>query len=150
VVYRRPTNVRLDFKQSHIGRYEDRIEFTFEDNQLRKEFLISRSLRAIVGSKADHQLLQPKAPYVPKERLVRQPELTIVEGVAPPSLKAIPYVFKLPQANIPKLLLATLANGSVSETVKRVRKVFLPSVLDSETYARHFKHLLWIEEFRME
>lgn len=140
----------MAFKQSHIGRYQDRVEFMFEDIQLQKRFLICRTLQAIVGSKADHQLLQPKAPYVPKERLVRQPELTVVEGIAPPSLTVIPYVFKLPQANIPKPLLSTLSNGSVSETVKSVRRMFLPSVLNSDSYARHFKHLLWVEEFRME
>ena len=141
----------MTFRQSHIGRYQDRAEFLFEDSQLNKRFLISRTLRAIVGNKADHQLLQPKAPYVPREQLARQPEVTVVEGVDPPSLKAVPYVFKLPKAEISKSLLSTLSSsGGHSERIKRVKNVFLPSALGSDTYARHFKHLLWIEEFQME
>ncbi|KAF9457917.1 P-loop containing nucleoside triphosphate hydrolase protein [Collybia nuda] len=148
--YGKPMNVVSVFKQSHIGRYEDRIEFTFEDVQLKKRFLICRTLRAIIGNKADHQLLRPKAPYVPRERLERQPVLSVVEGIAPPTLTVIPYAFKLPAANIPKPLLSTLSHGSVSEMIRNVRRMFLPSVLDSDSYARHFKHLLWIEEFRMD
>jgi len=151
VSYGKPIQLNVTFQQSYIGRYEDRAEFLFEDLQLKKRFLISRTLRAIVGNKADHQLLRPKAPYVPRERVARQPEVTVVEGVDPPSLKVIPYVFKLPKANIPKSLLSTLSScGSFSEGIKRVKNVFLPSSLDSDTYARHFKHLLWVEEFQME
>jgi helicase MOV-10 len=151
VSYGNPLRLKVTFRQPHIGRYQDRAEFLFEDLQLNKRFLISRTLRAIVGSKADHQLLQPKAPYVPRERLTRQPEVTVVEGVDPPSLKAVPYVFKLPTADIPKPLLSTLSSsGTFSEGIKRVKHVFLPSTLNSDTYARHFKHLLWIEEFQME
>lgn len=150
ITYGKPITIRVEFQQTNNGRYEDRAEFLFEDIQLKKKFFISRALRVIVGNKADHELLRPRAPYVPKERLERQLELNIIEGVAPPSLKAIPYVFKLPEAPIPKALLSTLSNGSVSEMVNRVRKVYLPAVLNSDTYPRHFKHLLWVEEFRME
>jgi helicase MOV-10 len=147
----KPIKLKVTFRQSDVGRYEDRVELLFKDLQLNKHFLISRTLRAIVGNKADHQLLQPKAPYVPRERLARQPEVTVVEGVAPPSLKGVPYVFKLPKALIPKSLLSALGTTrSSSEGVKRMKDVFLPSTLNGETYARHFKHLLWIEEFQME
>jgi hypothetical protein len=141
----------VTFRQSHVGRYEDRAEFLFDDIQLQKKFLISRTLRAIIGSKADHQLLRPSAPYVRRERVARQPEVTVVEGVKPASLKAIPYAFKLPIATIPKPLLSTLSSTrSSSEGVTRIKNVFLPSSLNSDTYARHFKHLLWIEEYQME
>jgi helicase MOV-10 len=141
----------VTFRQSHISRYEDRVEFLFDDLQLQTKFLISRTLRAIIGNKIDYQLLRPTAPYVPRERVARQPEFTVVEGVEPPSLKAVPYVFKLPKYNVPKSLLSTLSSSrSFLEGTKRMKAVFLPSNLNSETYARQFKHLLWIEEYQME
>jgi helicase MOV-10 len=151
VSYSNPIKLKATFRQSHVGRYEDRVELLFKDLQLNKHFLISRTFRAIVGNKADYHLLQPKAPYVPRERLARQPEVTVVAGVDPPSLKGVPYVFKLPKARIPKSLLSALGSTrSPFEGVKRMKNVFLPSTLNSDTYARHFKHLLWIEEFQME
>jgi helicase MOV-10 len=143
VTYGHPLNLKVEFRQTCIGRYDDRVEL-LEDVQLKRQFLMSRTLRATVRNKADHELLQPKAPYVPKGRLSRQPELTIVEGVAPPSLKAIRYIFKLPEAPIPKPLLSTLSNSSTSETVKHVQTMFLPAVLNNDTHAKHFKRLLWV------
>lgn len=112
--------------------------------------MISRSLSIIVGSKADHELLKPIAPYKPKKRLTLEPELTVVEGIAPPSLKAIPYCVPLPFAEIPDPLSSVLSRGTFAETLRQLRNMYLPSSLNSSTYSRHFKHLLWIEEFRME
>ena len=150
ITFGKPLLFKVTLRQKHIGRCEDRLEIVFEDVQLRKRFVIARALRAIVGSKADHELLKPKAPYVPRNRTTRQPETQVVEGVLPPSLKAIPYVVSLPHANIPGPLSSALSTSSSSDIISRIRRVFLPLVLDSETYGRHFKNLLWIEEFRME
>ncbi|KAF5389777.1 hypothetical protein D9757_006011 [Collybiopsis confluens] len=136
--------------QAHLGRAEDRIEFFFEDIKLKSRFIITRPLRVIVGSQVDHEMLKPKTPYVPRKRTERQPETEIVEGEAPPSTKAIPYVDKLTFANIPRNLETTLATGSTKEIIDRVRRLFLPSVLTSQTYAKHFKHLVWAEEFQMD
>ncbi|KAJ6572162.1 P-loop containing nucleoside triphosphate hydrolase protein [Mycena capillaripes] len=140
--------VRL--RQDHNGRAEDRLEILFEDVQLRKRFIIARILRVTVGNRSDHESLRPIAPYVPRKRTARQPETNIVEGILPPSLKAVPYVGSLPQAPIPSHLASTLATGNTVNIVANVRRLYLPPVLDSSTYARHFKHLIWIEEFRME
>lgn len=139
------------FRQSRIGRYEERVEFVFEDTQLRKRFIISRALKAIVGSKADHKALRPSVPYVARKRGNRQREDHVVEGVAPPSLKAIPYVGKLPLALVPSPLVNLLRGpGRVEEKIDDVRTMFIPQQLNVETYGRHFKHLLWIEELKME
>jgi len=150
VTFGQPINFAVSVSQSYGGRYEDRLEVVLEDIQLRKQFVISRSLRAIVGSKADHELLKPKAPYVPRTRQTRQPETTVVEGVLPPALNVIPWKVSLPHAEIPRHVSAILSRGSLVDIIKNVRTVFLPRVLNSDSYARHFKHLLWFEEFRME
>ncbi|KAJ6608247.1 P-loop containing nucleoside triphosphate hydrolase protein [Mycena sp. CBHHK59/15] len=148
--YRTTKTFTIKLRQDHFGRAEDRLEILFEDLQLRKRFAIARILRVTVGNRADHDLLRPIAPYVPRKRAVRQSETNVVDGVLPPALKAVPYIVPLPKAPIPNGLAATLSTGTSTSIVNNVRRVYLPPVLDSDTYARHFKHLLWIEEFRMD
>lgn len=128
------------------------IEFQFMDEQLKKAFVISRTVRVIVGDSTAHEQLKARAPYVPRVRTRRAPETNVVEGVAAPSLNAIPYVTRLPRAAIPPHLLATLALSShpTRENLESIRRGFLPRVLDSETHGRHFKALLWVEEHKME
>ncbi|KAJ6469382.1 P-loop containing nucleoside triphosphate hydrolase protein [Mycena sanguinolenta] len=148
--YRTKYSFSVVFRQDHNGRAENRLEILFEDLQLHKRFIIARILRVVVGDRSDHETLRPVAPYKARKRTARQPETKVVEGILPPSLKAVPYVVPLPKAPIPVNLASALSTGSTTSIVANLRRVFLPSVLDSNTYARHFKHLLWIEEFRME
>jgi helicase MOV-10 len=122
----------------------------FEDAKLRKRFLISRPLQAVIGNKADHELLKPKAPYQPRTRTLRQPETEVVPGVPPPAQDAIPWTVQLPLAKIPQALASTLLTGSFSEVLGGVRKSFMPKTFDSQTYGRHFQSVLWVEEHRME
>ncbi|PFH46786.1 hypothetical protein AMATHDRAFT_50790 [Amanita thiersii Skay4041] len=139
---RQSVKLIITLNQQYIGRYEDRLEFVLKDIQLRKRFFISRSVRAIVGNREDHEKLKPKAPYVPKKWTKR--------SVKPPSLQAIPYIGTLPRAHIPRTISAILAEGSVKEITSHIKRTFLPAVLDSDTFGRHFKALLWVEETRME
>ncbi|KAJ4467007.1 RNA helicase, partial [Lentinula aciculospora] len=136
--------------QDHLGRAEDRLEFVFEDVRLQSRFMITRPLLVTVGSRADHEMLKPRAPYVPRKRTQRQPETNVLEGIAPPSTQAIPYVGRLPLATIPGHLLNTLSTGSTKEVLARLRRMYLPPILNSETYTKHFKHLIWTEEFQMD
>ncbi|PFH46787.1 hypothetical protein AMATHDRAFT_7405 [Amanita thiersii Skay4041] len=137
--------------QCHIGRYEDRLELMLEDVQLKRQFMISRSVRAIIGNKADHENLKAKAPYVPQKRTDRKLEKTVVEGVRPPSLNAIPYVGKLPRALIPRALSDVLGSkDNYGDTIKRIHRLFMPAILDSDSFGRHWRTLLWIEEQKME
>jgi helicase MOV-10 len=151
ITSRQSVSVFFTFTQSYIGRYDDRIEFFFEDTRLRQTFLISRQLRAIVGNEADHNALRPVAPYVPRERKTRAPETTVVPGVAPPAINTIPYVVALPRAIIPNHLLDLLRSSKpLDQQIADVKRLYITGPLSTESYARHFKHLLWIEEHRME
>lgn len=150
---RTPIQLAIGFKQPHIGRYEDRLELVFEDTQLGKRFFITRTLKTIVGNKAEHEALQPKAPYIPRTRSTRTTiaDQDVVEGVKPPALNAIRYVVLLPQAKIPTHMHNILASSETTAKVTAtVRKVFMPQVLNSDTYGQHFKNLLWAEEFKSE
>ncbi|TEB29940.1 P-loop containing nucleoside triphosphate hydrolase protein, partial [Coprinellus micaceus] len=132
-----PASVKFKFNKRSIGRYEDRIEFTFEDKHLKKRFAITRPLRVIVGNETDHEALKPTSPYVdPRSRnraSRHEPsKVGVVLGVPPPSLHAVKY-----------------GPVSLKQQIDDIQRMFLPPDLTSVTYARHFKHLLWIEEYRM-
>lgn len=108
---------------------------------------------AIVGDRNAHEELKARAPYVPRVRNKnREPETKIVEGEAPPSLNAIPYATRLPKAQIPNHLLSTLnvSSRSSRENVESIKNGFLPRIFSSESYGRHFKNLVWVEEHQME
>ncbi|KAH7924362.1 RNA helicase [Leucogyrophana mollusca] len=148
--YGRPIAATISVRLPHAGRAEDRLEILFEDIILKQRFVIVRPVTVIIGSRADYELLKPKAPFVPRRRTARQPENDVVPGIKPPSSMAIPYVVTLLKALPPTDLVAVLSEQSTSEAIGHVQRVFLPKTLDTTTYARHFKALLWVEEFRME
>ncbi|KAF7323612.1 RNA helicase [Mycena kentingensis (nom. inval.)] len=150
ILYNQSYTFSVTFRQSFPGRADDRLELVFEDTQLRKRFAIVRALTAHVGNRADHDAIRPKAPYVPRKRAAREPETFIVEGVRPPALKAVPYVVPLPEAAIPTNLASVLSTANTKHALDTIRKLYMPQVFGSGTYARQFKHLLWIEENRME
>ncbi|KAJ7054531.1 P-loop containing nucleoside triphosphate hydrolase protein [Mycena amicta] len=150
ILYKASYTFTVTFRQGFLGRAEDLLEIIFEDVQLRKRFAIVRTLSGHVGNREDHDAIRPVAPYVPRKRTDRQPETTVVEGVFPQSRKAVPYVGTLPKAPIPTNLASILSTGNTKNIVDTVRKLYLPSVFDSNGYGRHFKQLLWIEEHRME
>lgn len=145
--------VRLAFQRSFVGRYEDRLELTFEDAQLRKRFVITRTVKVIVGDKAAYEQLKPSAPYKPRPRTSRKMinENDVIPGEKPPAMGVIPYVGRLPEAKIPQPLKTLLESSeSVGKIVKQIKKIYIPQVVDSGNYGRFFKYLLWIEEAKME
>lgn len=158
VTPRTPVPVTFRFDQRSIGRYEDRVEFTFEDTSLKGRFVITRPLQVIVGNEADHEALKPVSPYVDprlkRGRTRREPEVDVVPGVAPPSVKAVRYVLALPKADIPKHLADVLSRSDggvpLKQQIEDIRRVFLPATLNVGTYARFFKNLLWMDEYRTE
>ena len=146
-----PLTLDIGFKQPYVGRYQDRLELLFGDKQLKNKFIITRSLRAIVGNKDEHEALQPKTPYYLRSMSKRSPILKVVEGIKPPATSNIPYVGQLPGAYIPTHLEKILSGkDSVAKLTDRVKRGFLPEIFNTKSYSQQFKYLLWIEEFRAE
>ncbi|KAF9441766.1 RNA helicase [Macrolepiota fuliginosa MF-IS2] len=145
------TTITIKFARRDIGRYQDRLELEFQDLQTKKRFIISRTVHAIVGDPGLRNQLKAKIPYAPRLPGQREPETNIVEGIKPPSLKAISYVAPLPHAEIPPRLLSILNKPSSSsqQNIRTVQSTFLPKMLDSDSHGKHFKILMWIEEHRM-
>ena len=150
LVYGRSTQVTLSFSQEHLGIYDDRVELIFQDTRLRQKFVIARSVRAIVAS-PDYKDLQPKTPFVPRKRTSRDREVVVVPGDPPPALGAVRYVVPLPHNRIPPYMTKILSSsGSLAATIRQFRGSILPGTLQDTTYGRHFKALLWAEEYRSE
>ncbi|CAL1708616.1 unnamed protein product [Somion occarium] len=151
VPFNRDYHINIEFRQSNLGRYEDRLEIVFEDLSLKKRFVIVRALQAIVGSKEDHEQFKPRAPYQPRKRTTRDPETSIIAGPPPAATRAMKWVTKLPWADIPKNLSNILVGGEpVPEVAGTLKSTVLPLHLNPSTYARHYQVLLWTEEFRMQ
>jgi helicase MOV-10 len=135
IAYSRPHVVTLKFSTSFRGRYQDRVEFTFEDVSLQKRFAIVRDIRGIGGEQSEYEALRPTAPYVPRKWQARTQESNIIPGVKPPALDAIPWVVPLPEAAVPRALADTVSTGAIKDILARLKSSFF---------------LLWIEEVRME
>lgn len=146
-----PLTLHIRFKQPYIGRYEDRLELLFDDTQLKKRFIITRALKAIVGNKDEHEELKPKIPYNLRSMSKRSPILEVVQGIKPPANFIITYKARLPIAHIPSRLATILSSrDSIAKIIAQVKSVFMPEVFNSKSYGQHFKQLLWIEEYRTE
>lgn len=142
--------VTISFKQENLGIYEDRIEFIFEDVNLHQKFVITRPIRLVVAS-PEYNDFVPKAPYVPKQRVTRDPETDIVPGDPPPAISSIKYVVPLAQAFIPERASFVLKNGrSVASVIRQFKGAILPTPFNELSYARHYKMLVWAEEYRSE
>lgn len=146
----RTCSITFDPKDQR-GRFNDRMEFIFEDTSIHQRFAITRPIRAIVGVKEDLDALKPLAPYVrPKRRYYRPvAEQDVRDGIRPPALADIDWVVKLPQFPIPGEVFRAVMSGSRQDKVAKIRSSLLPDVLDTTTYARHWRTLLHIEEAQM-
>ena len=69
---------------------------------------------------------------------------------APESNAAIKWKVPLPQAVIPPSITLALKYGSTKIQVENIKRSALPKTFDATSYGRHFKTLLWAEEYQME
>jgi len=147
----KPYTLRVSFKQAYPGRYEDRLEFFFQDTLLKERFIITRTLKAVVGDKALFHELTPKSPYIPPQQSAKKEIGEFIGGVKPTALKAIQYKIKLAEAAIPKPLHDLLSGPEpIVRITKKIKENFFPEPLANYNYGRFFQRLLWVEEMKME
>ncbi|KAG8896554.1 hypothetical protein FRB99_008838 [Tulasnella sp. 403] len=128
----------------NTGIYDDKIELVFDDARGQTRFAIIRTVKAIVGVRAEQELLAPSAPYVPPQPRLKEVETNVVEGIKPPALAKIVWAKPLPPAEVPQSI-TEMAEGSTGEVVRKFVRM-LPQMVDVETYGRQKKTLLWLEE----
>ncbi|KAG8986628.1 hypothetical protein FRB94_002635 [Tulasnella sp. JGI-2019a] len=145
----KPFALSIDFnarKQLGLrGHFNDRAELRFENTTLQQSFTIVRRVKAIIGSKADYELLKAKAPFArPKRRRLR-PNGRPVPGPRRSIRSNIPYVRIPPKYRHDK---AVIVAGQEEERTQIIRAM-LPPTLDADTYARHWHTLIHVEEGQM-
>ena len=123
----------------------------FQDPKKKWSFVIVRSVKAVVGSKADHDRLKPSAPYTRRRAPPWRKSGSYIPGVRPAAWDAIPYVRKLTQSPIPAEYEVLLGRKDPASAIAQLfRQKYLPSTLNAIVHSKHFRALLWVEEFAQE
>ncbi|GJE86466.1 RNA helicase [Phanerochaete sordida] len=141
-----PRVVWVTFHPSYEGQYEDTLELTFHKviagSRTAEQFVITRHIRAIVGSPEDHEQLKPKAPYVKaRPKAAYQKPRRIVRVMRPPVWSHTKWKVALPEHKPPE----DLVNAAFGRHPKAAIRPYLPS-LSLNAYSQFFQALLWIEE----
>jgi helicase MOV-10 len=149
LVLNQKRSLDIKFSSSHLGRFEDRVEFVFRDESLSQSFIIARHLRAVVANQRELDALGPVAPYVRPPRREHRPRGDDVEGVRYPFPSDIKFVAKLGKYDVPTVIREALASGNPEDQLNAIKSRILPRDITAETYSRHWSALLHLEEIQM-
>ena len=136
---------------SDQGRYEDMLELVFWHSEKHTTFVITRTVEATIGSREDHELLKPKAPYQRRKFVKVRPVGEIVPSLRPSAWSKTTWVDKLPNFYPPaKLIDAAYGPRSVQtqQAMANVKKL-MPNAFNLQNYGTWFQNLLYIEEERV-
>ncbi|CAA7270266.1 unnamed protein product [Cyclocybe aegerita] len=137
------------FHPAYEGHYKDFLELVFYDAEKDKAFAIARTVEATVGSREDHDQLQPKAPYTRRKFKKFDPTGTIVPSLRPPTWTKTLWKDKLPFFDPPaRLIDAAYGPGSGNNPLPMIKR-FMPSTFNVNTYGNWFQVLLYLEEERV-
>ncbi|KDQ06712.1 hypothetical protein BOTBODRAFT_39425 [Botryobasidium botryosum FD-172 SS1] len=132
------------------GRFEDRLVLGFRDLAKNENITVTRPLRAILGSQADQEMLQPIEPYSGHRVREGYDPAELLFGEEPEPLRAIPWKGKLKPYFIPDALSEILDERcSPSMKVTSIHAEFLPEPLSAATHVNHWHTLLHVEEHQM-
>ncbi|KAJ7056200.1 RNA helicase [Mycena amicta] len=150
VTHIRARTLCIRFTPTIDGEFSDVLELVFLNVKTRERFLITRKVRAVVGSKEDHELLKPKSEYTRQPRPAPMEfKGPIIRGLRPPTWGPNTWTSKLldyePPAGLVKAAFETPHGRDVARGVKK----FLPAAFDVNTYAKFFQVLLYIEDYQM-
>ena len=136
---------------SDQGRYEDMLELVFWHSEKRTTFVITRTVEATIGSREDHELLKPKAPYQRRKFVKFRPVGEIVPSLRPPAWTKAAWVDKLPIFNPPARLIDAAYGPRSLQTKQALANVkkFMPNIFDAKNYGTWFQNLLYVEEERV-
>lgn len=150
LVHNQPRTLALQFSSQNLGRFEDRLEITFRDDALSQQFVISRSVRAVVANQRELDALGPTTPFrrPPRRRFIDR-GVGDVEGVRYPFPSDIIWVAKLAQYAVPDSIQRALASGKPEDQLRMIQTSILPPQVTSQTYARQWSALLHMEEVQM-
>ncbi|KAJ7474539.1 P-loop containing nucleoside triphosphate hydrolase protein [Mycena galericulata] len=140
------------FHPSFEGEYEDVLELIFLESSTKERFLITRKLRAVVGSEDDHEQIKPKSAYARRKLAPFQFNGPIIRSLRPPTWGPIKWASHLQEFKPPKDLIQAAFGPHPRSSAKALLqgvKRFLPSAFTANTYREQFQVLLYIEDEQM-
>ncbi|KAL0566482.1 hypothetical protein V5O48_015530 [Marasmius crinis-equi] len=146
--------LNITFHPSYAGRYEDTLELVFFDIQTRTRFVIHRHVTATVGDRADHEALQPTAPYRRRKRgIPLRLDGPIKTSTRPTTWTKTAWKGFLPQFEVPRQLTDVLyKSGGVPRSKKdtfEILKTLISPTFNLKTYGSRFQLMLHLEEEQM-
>lgn len=109
----------------------------------KQQFVITRRLKAVVGSQEDQERLKAKAPYVrPKVSPYSERPRKIVRVERPVTWSYTKWAVKLLEYKAPQDLINAAFGLRPSHNVKP----FIPTPLALNNYGKRWQALIWIEE----
>lgn len=143
-----PLQYTIFFRHALHGRYEARLEFTFQAPG-QAAFVIARRLLVVVSNAAERDLLKPIKPFERGRRAEWNHEAEVLVGQAPKLGDKTNWARDLPQYHIPPPLLDILRGRSPEDVFAQLQDEYFPVPLSQPNHAQYFQYLLWIEENRM-
>lgn len=116
----------------------------------RRYFIITRNVLATVGSREDHELLAPTAPYTRRAIpafLLEQ--AVIIPSLRPPIWTPTKWVEKLLEFKAPASLLEAAYRDGPFKAIHQTVRRLMPMVFNERTYGQWFQTMLYIEEEQM-
>ncbi|KAI0747145.1 P-loop containing nucleoside triphosphate hydrolase protein [Daedaleopsis nitida] len=147
VVPGQPSRFTIRFLHVLHGKYEARLEFTF-NGEGREPFVIARRLVVVVSDAQERELLKPVAPYVRGKRARWNEDGPTLAGKPPHGINTMKWARELLPFTIPPPLASLLDIRSPHEVLTRLREEYFPDALSQANYALFFQNLLYIEEHR--
>ena len=141
------------FHPSYVGHYEDTLELVFWHHDLKRRFLITRQVKAVVGDRTDHEQIRPSAPYTGPRRVPRFniEQARIVESNRPPTWTPTVWKERLPEYKVPQRIIDAAFGPEIlgrrnANAARANVKGLMPAVLSADTYATWWQVLLYVEE----
>jgi helicase MOV-10 len=145
--------ISVSFQPSYPGQYEDTLELAFWHVELKRSFVITRRVKAVVGDREDHeQIGGAREAYTGPRRVERLSNtgLKIVRSLRPPTWTPTQWKETLPGYDVPaRVIEAAFGRVDVarSKTAAKANvKSLMPGVFGTNTYGAWWQVLLYVEE----
>ncbi|KAJ2936839.1 hypothetical protein H1R20_g242, partial [Candolleomyces eurysporus] len=142
----------IAFHPGFPGQYEDTLELGFWHFGLKRSFVITRRVKAVVGDRDDHEQIRAREAYTGPRRVERlqSERLKIVRSLRPPTWTPTLWKEKLPGYDIPaRVIEAAFGRIEVARRKTNAKanvKSLMPGVFNVDTYGAWWQVLLYVEE----
>ncbi|EIW74342.1 P-loop containing nucleoside triphosphate hydrolase protein [Coniophora puteana RWD-64-598 SS2] len=127
------------------GLHKDKFEIEVHDFSSQTSHLITLTVRAVVGSRADYDILNSRRRHGPPPAALNIAFAgPSIRNVRPDSWTAPEWKVKLPHYPVPGSMRAMFESGELTAGV--FGEEFMPKPFDITTYAKHFGSLTYLSE----